>query len=421
VSGSQRFLHVTTFYPPYNFGGDGAYVHRLAHALAGAGHDVHVIHCVDSYGLLHPEPPPVEWPGDPRVKTYPLRGRLRWLGPLVAHQTGTPLLQRSAIAHILSSAAFDVIHFHNISLLGPGVLALAPPEGSPLKVYTTHEHWLVCPTHVLWKFGERPCDRPVCLKCTLMAGRPPQLWRYTRLLRKSAEHVDLFLAPSRFTADMHAARGFDARFAVLPLFVERADEDWRHPPPRPQERPYFLFVGRLERIKGVETLLDAFAREPTVDLLIAGGGTDEATLRERARHLPNVKFLGARSPRDLGRFYVHALACCVSSLTYEVFPTVVLESFARKTPVIAHDLGGLAEIVTESGGGLLYRTDEELLSAIREIAASPGRRQMLGEHGYRAFTEKWTKEAHLTRYFELLDCARRDRAEGSVSGRRESR
>ena len=52
----------------------------------------------------------------------------------------------------------------------------------------------------------------------------------------------------------------------------------------------------------------------------------------------------------LGPLYGHAVACCIPSVTYEPFPTVAIEAFARRTPVIAHDLGGLTEIVTDSGG-----------------------------------------------------------------------
>jgi glycosyltransferase involved in cell wall biosynthesis len=417
VNRPQRFLHITTFYPPYSFGGDGAYVHRLAHALANAGHEVAVVHCVDSYDILHPGPPDIEWPDHPRVKVHPLRSRLRWLAPLVSHQSGRPLLQRAAITRVLDSAPFDVIHFHNISLLGPDVLAVGPsagsplgPAGPPLKIYTTHEHWLVCPTHVLWKFGKRPCDRPECLRCTLLAARPPQLWRYTRLLARAAENVDLFLAPSRFTAEMHAQRGFSAPFAVLPLFVERADEDWMSPPPPPHDRPYFLFVGRLERIKGIDTLLDAFGRAPVADLLIVGDGTEAARLKTLASGLPHVKFLGPQPQRELGRFYVHALACCVPSLTYEPFPTVVIEAFARKTPVVAHNLGGLTEIIEESGGGMLYHNTDELLKAVHDLTANATHRRMLGENGYRMFVDRWTREAHLERYFDLLDTARTRRA-----------
>jgi hypothetical protein len=49
VSRPLNFLHLTTFYPPYSFGGDAVQLYRLAHALAEEGHHVDVVHCVDSY------------------------------------------------------------------------------------------------------------------------------------------------------------------------------------------------------------------------------------------------------------------------------------------------------------------------------------------------------------------------------------
>ena len=54
-----RFLHFTTFYPPYSFGGDAMYLYRLCHALADAGHEVDVVHCIDSYHLQHPHEPEI--------------------------------------------------------------------------------------------------------------------------------------------------------------------------------------------------------------------------------------------------------------------------------------------------------------------------------------------------------------------------
>ena len=50
---------------------------------------------------------------------------------------------------------------------------------------------------------------------------------------------------------------------------------------------------------------------------------------------------------------------------------IIIESFARKTPVIVRDLGALPEVVNDSAGGFVYRTDEELLAAMRKLAASP--------------------------------------------------
>ena len=92
----------------------------------------------------------------------------------------------------------------------------------------------------------------------------------------------------------------------------------------------------------------------------------------------------------------------VPSLAYEIGPLVTIEAFARKTPVIAHDLGGLSELVGESGGGLVYRTSDELSDALQRIASSPELRTELGEKGYQAFTRCWSKEVHLEMYFELL-------------------
>jgi glycosyltransferase involved in cell wall biosynthesis len=92
----------------------------------------------------------------------------------------------------------------------------------------------------------------------------------------------------------------------------------------------------------------------------------------------------------------------VPSLTYETFGIIIIEAFARKTPVIVRDLGALPEVVHDSGGGFVYRTDEELISAIHRLAGSPTLRAELGELGYQAFERWWSREAHLKLYYDLL-------------------
>src|SRR5437773_11411152 len=64
-----------------------------------------------------------------------------------------------------------------LPIFGPGALAY----GRGLKLQTLHEHWLICPMHVLWKFDRAACVQPHCLSCTLHGRRPPQWWRYTGL------------------------------------------------------------------------------------------------------------------------------------------------------------------------------------------------------------------------------------------------
>ena len=402
MSRSLSFLHLTTFYPPYSFGGDAAQLYRLSHALAESGHHVDVVHCVDAYHLLHPGEPPVKFAEHPNVVRHELRSGYKWLSPLLSQQTGRMGLKRKSIAEVLRLRPYDVIHFHNISLLGPEVLSVEPEHGRAVKIYTTHEHWLICPTHVLWKFNQRPCEKPECLRCTLLAKRPPQIWRYTGLLERMARHVDLFVAPSRFTARMHAERGFPQPVAYLPNFIDRVDSDWQNPAPRPQEAPYFLFVGRLELIKGLQTLITLWDRVPKYDLLAVGTGSYEPELRAMAAANPRIKFFGPLPQRELGALYCHALACIVPSITYETFGMTSIEAFARKTPVVVRDLGALPEVVQESGGGLIYRTDEELLAALDRIARSPQLRAELGQKGYDGFVQWWCRETHLKLYFDYL-------------------
>ena len=398
-----NFLHLTTFYPPYSFGGDAMYIYRLAHALGDAGHHVDVVHCVDSFHLLHPDTPRIQFAEHPSVARHELRSPFKWLSPLLSQQTGRPYLKHNAIQRLLAARTYDVIQFHNISLLGPEILRVQPPLGRAVKLYMTHEHWLVCPMHVLWKFNERACDKPECLRCVLAGKRPPQLWRYTGLLERSARHVDQFVSPSRFTARMHSERGFSRPVAHLPYFIDRADEDWREPGPRPQERSYFLFVGRLELIKGLQTVIPLWERVPDYDLLVAGTGTYEQPLRALAASNPRIRFLGPQSQRELGALYFHAVACIVPSITYETFGIIIVEAFARKTPVIVRDLGALPEVATDSGGGFVYRDDLELLEAIRRLTKSPATRNELGENGYRSFIRHWCREAHMKIYFDCLN------------------
>lgn len=402
MSRPLNFLHLTTFYPPYSFGGDAMYLYRLAHALGDAGHQVDVIHCIDAYHLLHPAEPDIKFADHPNVTTHGLRSGYKWLSPFLTQQSGRPLLKQARIREVLNGKRFDVMHFHNISLLGPQVLTFEPSWGRAVKLYTTHEHWLICPTHVLWKFNSRPCEKPECLRCAIRAKRPPQLWRYTDLLARAGQHVDQFVSPSRFTAKMHAERGFSQPVAHLPYFIDRVDNDWTHPGPRPQEHPYFLFVGRLETIKGLQTLIELWGKVADFDLLVAGTGSYEKLLRAQAASNPRIKFLGALPQRQLGPLYVHALACIVPSITYETFGMINIEAFARKTPVIARDLGALPEVIHDSGGGFIYRTDQELLHAIRRIADSSTLRSELGEKGYRSFVRWWSREAHLELYFDFL-------------------
>ncbi len=398
-----RFCMVSIFYPPYSFGGDAMYLYRLASALARRGYEVDVIHCVDSYEVLASGPPKQQFPQHPNITVHSLKSPWGWLSPLLSQQTGRPLLKRSKLEAILLSKKFDVIHFHNISLLGPKVLALEPDYSGFIKLYTMHEHWLVCPMHVLWKNNRRLCDRPTCFTCTLAFGRPPQWWRYTDLLADSLDSVDAFISPSRFTREMHHRRGFSRPIHHIPYFVPLPAQAASASEASPHPRPYFLYVGRLEKIKGVQELIPVFRNYRHADLLIAGSGNYENELRRLAAGLENVIFLGSLPQERLRELYRNAIAVLVPSICYEVFGIIILEAFTQKTPVIVNALGALPEVVEESGGGLVYRDSAQLLDAMERLRTDPKLRAELGEKGYEIYLNRWSEGPHLEMYFRLIE------------------
>jgi glycosyltransferase involved in cell wall biosynthesis len=159
----------------------------------------------------------------------------------------------------------------------------------------------------------------------------------------------------------------------------------------------------LETIKGIHTLINLWKEVKDCDLIIVGSGTQEAELRKLSAENPKIIFTGPLPQKELGKYYFHAIATLVPSLTYETFGIIIVEAFARKTPVIVRDLGALPEIVTESGGGFIYRTDSDMIEAIEQLRNNPGLRLELGEKGYLAFRQKWSKEVHLPQYGAIID------------------
>ncbi len=399
-----KFCMVTTFYPPYSFGGDAMYIYRLTNELARRGHLVDVFHCTDAYRVLEKKPPTTDFPNHPNVKVHRLESRAGFLSPLLTQQTGVPFLKKQ-IKDALEANNYEVIHFHNMSLIG--IMALS--YGKAVKLYTTHEHWLVCPMHVLWKYDLEVCQQKDCLKCQIVGKRPPQLWRYTGLLEKSLRHVDCFISPSRFTLNKHLEDGLDIPITHIPYFLP-APETKNPTGEKKSERPFFLFVGRLERIKGLQNVIPIFKELLEYDLLIAGDGEYKNELTHLAGVSANIKFLGRLSQTDLQNLYRRAVSIIVPSICYETFGIIIIEAFSMKTPAIVNNLGALPEVIEDSGGGFIYNTSTELIDAIEKLAQNPTLRAKLGEKGYTAFLKYWNTEAHFEKYFELIEKIRLSKA-----------
>jgi glycosyltransferase involved in cell wall biosynthesis len=190
----------------------------------------------------------------------------------------------------------------------------------------------------------------------------------------------------------------------LPHFLPLAESAGASEPAAlPTGRPYFLFVGRLVRLKGAQMLIEAFRRFGEADLLIAGDGDYEPELRRLAKGMGQVHFLGRVKPDDLRPLYHHAIALLVPALVYETFGFITLEALGQRTPVIARDLGAVAELVRDTGGGVTYRSEDELLEAMRLLQANRALRDELGTIGYDTYIARYSEELHVKTYLEAID------------------
>lgn len=402
----MKFCMVTTFFGGHSFGGDAAYVDRLSQALCRRGHEVHVYYCVDAFNALRGNHPLREYDQPPGLHLHPLQSGYGMLSPLATQMTGQPLFKWSALREAFDAPDTDVIHFHNISLVGgPGILRLGTNTRA-VRIMTAHEHWLVCPMHLLWKYGRKACDGPSCIRCSLAGGRPPQAWRYTGAIRRGLRHLDSLIFPSRHALEEHRTRGIGQEVPLvhLPYFLP---DDWSQgiedEEPEPRERPYLAAAGRLVTMKGIQRLIPLMRYLPEVDLRIAGTGPIEPDLRELAADLPNVHFEGLLGGSALARLFRGARAVVVPSLFPETFGYVVLEAFAVGTPVVVHEGGGaLRETGVLSGGGLGYRNDGELLLALRRIVHDEELRADLASRGFAQRIGDWCETEHMHRYFELI-------------------
>ena len=396
---------VTTFFPPYHFGGEAMFLYHLTNELARRGHEVTVVHCVDSFEVLTKDRPRGDFPHSPGVTVEPLRNVLGPASPLVTYLAGTPGLKAPELRRVFGRSRFDVVHFHLVTLVGgPGVLRY----GDGVKLYTTHDHWLVCPMYDLWRYNREVCERPTCIRCSLSFKRPPQLWRYTNW-RRHLDNVDLFLSPSRSAIEQHRRRGFTHPMRHLPYFLPAQESiDTNGVPAQRDVRASVLPLRRQAR--EAQRSPDAHRRVPG---LPRSRPVDRRRrrLRRRATHvaqsgLDHVRFLGRVHPAELRELYAGAVAVLVPSLVYETFGLTALEGFAQRTPVIVRDHGAPPEVVADSGGGFTYRTQEELVEAMERLRTDPALRAELGNRGYEAWRRLWSEDAHVEGYFAAIDDAR---------------
>jgi glycosyltransferase involved in cell wall biosynthesis len=163
--------------------------------------------------------------------------------------------------------------------------------------------------------------------------------------------------------------------ADLGLFTPRSRRSARHVLGLPPDAPLVLYVGRIERDKGVLDLLDAFewvrARAPSTRLVFVGHGSAEAEVRSRAaQHAEGaVRTMGQRPHAEVAE-WLGASDLVVFPSHEEGTPSIVLEALATGRPVVATRVGGIPDVLSDACGILVAPRDTRALAGAITAALS---------------------------------------------------
>jgi glycosyltransferase involved in cell wall biosynthesis len=242
-----------------------------------------------------------------------------------------------------------------------------------------------------------------CIKGSLALSSLVMVEAYVhRALRLYEANVERFVVPSRFLLETLVAWGFAReRFVHIPNFVDL--EQFR---PSKDVGRRFVYCGRLDRLKGVETLLRAAAaaRQP---LTIAGSGPDEARLRDIAQQSgSDVIFTGHLGKDALLALIREARAIVLPSEVPENAPLAVLEAYAAGRPVIGAANAGIPELIREGETGALFPTGDVavLAETLKRFAALPDSRiAAMGAAGRAWVEQDFSPAVYRQRQLDLYD------------------
>lgn len=195
-------------------------------------------------------------------------------------------------------------------------------------------------------------QRRFYLESQPLLKRPPYLAflsLFERAYAKAVRTMDLVVANSRNVAG-RLERHLGVAAEIVPPPVRTADFPWR------SQGDFFLSTARVDRLKRVETVVEAFAALPDKRLVVVSGGSEWEAVRARAAALPNVEVLGWVSPERL-RELMGACLATVYIPRDEDFGISPVESMAAGKPVIGVAEGGLLETVVDGETGILVPAD----------------------------------------------------------------
>ena len=309
----------------------------------------------------------------------------------------------------------EIAHFHNtFPLISPAAYHAMQDEGVPV-VQTLHNYRLLCPNAMFFRDG-KICED--CLgKCGALPGIVRGCYRDSQtasgvvatmvnlhsLMCTWSKTVNVFVAYSQFALNKFVQGGLPEKKILFKT-------NFLHPAPAPGtgRGGYAIFVGRLSPEKGLGTLLTAWEQlGGKIPLKIVGDGPLAPQVIEATKRLQGVEWLGRKPLEEVYELMGEAALLIFPSEWYETFGRVAIEAFAKGTPVVASNVGAIAELVTPGQTGLLFRPGDaqDLAAKVEWALAHPEELMQMRRAARAEFEAKYTAEENYRRMMEIYTLA----------------
>jgi glycosyltransferase involved in cell wall biosynthesis len=361
----MRILMLAQFYPP-TVGGEERHVRNLSIDLVDRGHEVSVA-TLSQQGSSSAEV-------DEGVMLHRLRGTVQRSALLFqeTERRHAPPFPDPELLHglskVVASVKPQVVHAHNWLL--HSFLPIKRRTGVPLIV-TLHDFGLVCAKKSAMRAG-LICEGPAFMKCLGCAGNhygtlKGGITTIANWISSAYERrrVDKFIAVSRAVAQGNELARLNIPYEVIPNFVPNdiarlgAERDARID--NLPSDGYLLFVGDLNRIKGVHVLLEAYSKLRMAPPLVLIGRRCPDAPKEFP---PNVLVFERWPHAAIMQAWRGCIFAIAPSIWADPCPTVIIEAMAMGKPVIATKVGGSSDLVDHGESGLLVAPHDSTALAL---------------------------------------------------------
>ena len=388
----MRILFISNVYSPYHIGGAELVVENFAKELAKR-HEVSVITTSPFRGISSPG---IKREKQGIVTVY----RFFPLNISSIFKSSNPIIIKCirqildiwnihsyfVIRRILLKEKPDVIHIHCFAGFSNSIFTAL--WGMDQKVILSlHDAHLLCPKAILL----RKRNYTFCIVPTMACKI------YRALKKWFVKDIRVISFNSEFLLQLHKKEKFftKARQLVLyPLFQKAAQKEKKY-----TNNFNILFVGRFNKQKGADILIEAFKRidNKKISLLLIGKGEGQVYIRKLAQGDNRIRFSGPIPHEKMGEYYENAHIVVVPSRCFEGFSLVVLESFSYGVPVIASRVGALPELVQDDFTGLTFESNnsQDLQEAILKLVNNPALLRQLSQNIKKEFIPKFIAKSSI--------------------------